>query len=172
MPKYLVPETQEDADQPHWWAPLVAVAKAVEGKEEYRFFDVADFMMMAVVVRGKKTPSVYLYKHIYTRRYLNLDEGGHAYRYIAPPDDAPLSNHGRYKRHEDPERALVHLRLWELPWMKESLDHFRYGRPWNPEWENKWSDLPPIELQPRKDWTEQWEDLGSIDFWDDEPSDA
>jgi len=48
MPKYLCPNSQEEADEPWWWAPLVGVGKSIEGIDEYRFFDVDDFMLMCV----------------------------------------------------------------------------------------------------------------------------
>lgn len=46
-----------------------------------------DFMYMGVVDGGSGR-HVYLFKHGDTRRYLNLDTNGHAYRYVSPPTGA------------------------------------------------------------------------------------
>ena len=70
---------------PAWVEPLEAVARAVAGDPLYPFFDTDDFMIMARLLRRPR-PSIVLYKHYYTRRYLNLDDAGHAYRYIGPRD--------------------------------------------------------------------------------------
>lgn len=45
----------------------------------------AGFMWMGWAVRPDGPP-IARYKHGITRRYLNLDEDGTAYRYVAPPD--------------------------------------------------------------------------------------
>jgi len=47
------------------------------------------FMYMATVAGPDATP-VRLFKHNDTRRYLNLDEAGHAYRYRYCSDDYEL----------------------------------------------------------------------------------
>jgi hypothetical protein len=117
---------------PRWSAPLDAVARAIVLEPRYRFFDVADFMVMGLVVRRKPRPDIFLYKHGYTRRYLNLDEGGHAYRY-APPRDVQRGS-GRYMRHRSLRDAVDHLLLWDLPWMKPSLAGHRHGLVWEDRW--------------------------------------
>ena len=115
-----------------WWAPLEAVARVVAGEPHYRFFDLADFMLMGKLRRRKPRPDLLIYKHRFTRRYLHLDEAGHAYRYVAPRD---LSRaHGRHLRHRDLGAALDALRLWELPWMKRGFEHQRQGLTWNERW--------------------------------------
>jgi hypothetical protein len=126
----LVP-SPEDALDPAWWAPLERVARLVVGVPAYQFFDLDDFMLMVRLVRPPR-PAITLYKHRHTRRYLNLDDAGHAYRFI-PPRDEPKSN-GRYVAHGDLQEALDHLRLWELPWMKSSLAAYRFGRTWEERW--------------------------------------
>jgi hypothetical protein len=121
--KHVSPEHGVPVD-PLWWAPLEGVARAVRGRECYQFFDIGDFMLMGREIRSPR-PSVVLYKHYYTRRYLNLDDAGHAYRYAVPRSkpDGP----GRYLRHKGLSDALDHLDLWELPWMKRGLERFRFG---------------------------------------------
>ena len=116
---------------PSWWAPLEGVARLVVGEPAYQFFDLGDFMLMARLVRPPR-PAITLYKHYWTRRYLNLDDAGHAYRYIAPREYS--TSNGRYVAHRNLKDALDHLRLWELPWMKSSLDAYRFGRTWEERW--------------------------------------
>ena len=47
--------------------------------------------------------TVHSYKHIDTRRYLHLDESGHAYRY------RPCVEGGRYHPWPAPRDALAHV---------------------------------------------------------------
>jgi hypothetical protein len=122
-----------------WWAPLEAVARAIAHEHYYRFFDLSDFMLMAKVVRRNSRPDIFLYKHYYTRRYLNLDEAGHAYRYVPPRD--LFHGEGRYLKHRSLRAALDHLELWELPWMKPSLAGHRHGL----SWEDRWQLFPDLE---------------------------
>lgn len=60
------------------WAPLERTLPAAH---------CAAFMWMGWAVRPDGPP-IARYKHGVTRRYLNLDEGGVAYRYVAAPDPA------------------------------------------------------------------------------------
>jgi hypothetical protein len=126
----LIP-SPEDALDPAWWAPLERVARLVVGVPAYQFFDVDDFMLIVRLVRPPR-PAITLYKHRETRRYLNLDDAGHAYRYVPPRDDS--KSNGRYVAHRDLREALDHLRLWELPWMKPTLEAYRFGRTWEERW--------------------------------------
>jgi hypothetical protein len=114
-----------------WREPLSAVARAIVGQHRYRFFDLSDFMIMAKVVRRPR-PTLVLYKHYYTRRYINLDAGAHAYRYSAPRD---LSRPGRYLPYRTLTAALDALVLWELPWMKPGLEEHRFERTWDERWD-------------------------------------
>ena len=115
-----------------WTRPLEAVARTIADVRRYRFFDLGDFMIMAQV-RRRDRPDLYLYKHVYTRRYLTLDAGGHAYRYVSPRTfDSKFK--GRYVAHKDPRRALDHLELWLLPWMKPGLEEYRFGVPFEHRW--------------------------------------
>jgi hypothetical protein len=108
-----------DGPLDEWFAPLEAVARLIEGNPRFPFFDLGDFMVMERLVRPPR-PTIVLYKHYFTRRYLNLDEWGTAYRYIAPPVDSDRS--GRYVRHRDLASAIHQLQLLELPWMKPGLE--------------------------------------------------
>ena len=64
--------------------------------------DCADFMWMGVVQRG--TVTLQLYKHIDTRRYLNLDHAGHAWQYHAPTST--------YGAHGSAMEAAEHVLDW------------------------------------------------------------
>ena len=68
-----------------------------------------------------------MFKHVDTRRYLNLDVDGAAYRY----DDGD----GTYVRHETLRDAVDALGLWELPWLRPELAAHRRGRTWDQRWE-------------------------------------
>ena len=61
-----------------------------------------DFMWMgAADCHDGRT--IHSYKHIDTRQYLHLDEGGHAYRFLSRADG------GRYVPCESPQIALLHV---------------------------------------------------------------
>lgn len=133
MSRLEFPPADDGPLDPGWWAPLDALGRVIAGEPRYRFFELADFMVMARVVRRPRRPDLLLYKHGYTRRYLNLDDAGHAYRYVAPREIGRGS--GRYVRHRDLRTALDHLDLWELPWMKPSLAEHRHGVSWHDRWQ-------------------------------------
>ena len=126
--KYAFPTESEPLEP--WFEPLHLVAAAIAGNRLYRFFDCDDFMIMGRVVRTKR-PDITLFKHRYTRRYLNLDATGRPYRYIPPRADADGS--GRYVVHRDLRIALFQLALWDLPWMKPGLEAERCDLSWE-EW--------------------------------------
>lgn len=126
---------------PAWFAPLELVARAIAGDDRSRLFDLDDvdldeldlhdFMVM-YRIRRRGLPELTAYKHIYTRRYLHLDDAGVAYRYISTPGSSTsLGRHVRYRSLRD---ALIQLRLWELPQLKYGLRATRYGcspdEPW------------------------------------------
>jgi hypothetical protein len=117
-----------------WLAPLDAVTRVVTGNPRFPFYDPADFMIMNQVLRRGR-PTLVLYKHYYTRRYLNLGEAGHAYRHIPPKDIYTSTHHGRYVPHRDLCTAMDHLQLWYLPWMKDGLEHDRRGLDFEEAWQ-------------------------------------
>ena len=111
-----------------WTDPLEAVARVLRrgnGVPSDQFFDCRDFMIMARL-RRPTLPNLVLYKHVYTRYYINLDAAGHAYRYD-PPRSPTSTAPGRYLRHRDLRSAVAALGLWELPWMKPELMHHQRG---------------------------------------------
>lgn len=128
--KYAFPDEDEPLD-PSWLEPLEIVAATIASNHRYRLFDLGDFMIMGRVVRSQR-PDITLYKHHYTRRYLNLDHTGRPYRYIPPRRDSRGS--GRYVVHRDLRHALDQLELWDLPWMKPGLEAKRFGLSWDERW--------------------------------------
>lgn len=113
------------------FAPLRIVARALRSSPvpADAFFDPEDFMLMDWC-RDGRPPTISLFKHVDTRRYLNLDVHGDPYRYVPP---APSDRHGdgSYVRHRSLRAALDDLRLWELPWMRPELAEHRGGVEWD-----------------------------------------
>jgi hypothetical protein len=105
--QHVFPSEGEPLDT--WFAPLHLVADAIAGQPRYRRFATDDFMVMSRVLRGPR-PSVLLYEHRITRRYLNLDDTGRPYRFVLTRSGA--ETHGRYQPHRDLRAALDHLALW------------------------------------------------------------
>jgi hypothetical protein len=119
-----------DGPLDEWFAPLEAVARLIEGNPRFRFFDLGDFMVMARLVQPPM-PTLLIYKHRITRRYLRLDESGRAYANIASPPDSHGSPDVRAR---DLARALDEIELWTLPWMKPDLEAHRQGLHWHDRW--------------------------------------
>jgi hypothetical protein len=95
-------------DEPDW-GPLVAVARLSRSSDVMPSLDECDFMYMGAVSSVHDALDIHLYKHRETRRYLNLDEAGHAYQYCGPlpGHEADLSG-GKYRLHRSLVAALVH----------------------------------------------------------------
>jgi hypothetical protein len=80
MPRY--PFFRYDVDAPPDWAPLERLAGLCRERSDLPAVDPDQFMYMGRAVRRGRPP-VMLYKHIWTRRYLNLDHLGHAFAVTA-----------------------------------------------------------------------------------------
>lgn len=78
------------------WAPLEG-ALPLEQR--------AEFMWMGWAIRPDGPP-IARYKHAVTRRYLNLDAEGAAYRYVAAPEPAWCGSYVRVALSRAIERAL------------------------------------------------------------------
>jgi hypothetical protein len=76
-----VPHCRIDSCSPPDWSPLERVAEVCRVGAGLPPLDPADFLYMACAVTAGGL-RVHLYKNRYSRRYLNLDEAGHAYRYV------------------------------------------------------------------------------------------
>jgi ABC-type uncharacterized transport system ATPase component len=116
-------QTTVDVDGEPVWAPLEAVARIARKSANLPSFHEGEFMYMAAVHNERKGLTIHLYKHIDTRRYLNLDDAGHAYAYRYRADDSlgGLSG-GRYQRYRNLIDALAGADLWLFD---EEPDFFR-----------------------------------------------
>ena len=86
-------------DREHDWAALERFADLATRSGLTVSAD--DFMWMgAAEFHDGRT--VHSYKHVATRRYLLLDESGHAYQYRSRADG------GHYAPHRDPREAINH----------------------------------------------------------------
>lgn len=99
---------------PQWLRPLYLVWPAIPALPPLERFDPDDFMVMGRVLRAPR-PDITLYKHRFTRRYLNVDAAGRTYRYAGPPSESFRS--GEYRR-QDLVASLRALGLGELPDLK------------------------------------------------------
>jgi hypothetical protein len=84
MPRYRL-----DLDAPPAWASLERLAELCSAHPALPPLTPDAFMYMGRLVAAGR-PAVYMYKHVDSRRYLNLDAGGHAFRTAAwdDPDGA------------------------------------------------------------------------------------
>ncbi len=98
-----------------WCAALHLVESKVVDLPDGKFFDVDDFMIMGGWHRRGK-PMIYLYKHGFTRRYINVDMDGIAWRYV-PPAQLDDDHLGHYRRLSGLNVAVARLELWEMPLM-------------------------------------------------------
>lgn len=76
---------------------------------------------MATVENRRKGVVLRLYKHYDTRRYINLDEAGHAYEFWYSSEAQWERDHevtprfsGRYRLHRSLEHAVARLGIWEM----------------------------------------------------------
>ena len=99
-------------DEPDW-APLEGVAQLARTSPDLPPFHEGEFMYMAAVTNTRKGLTIHLYKHTDTRRYLNLDDAGHAYRFCgSDPTSSDPASAGRYRRHTSIADAIEHVQLW------------------------------------------------------------
>jgi hypothetical protein len=133
--QFWYPEDDAPPD-PGWWAPLMLFGLAM-AREGLPALDPDEFMLMGRIVRSGR-PDLWLYKHIYSRRYANLDDRGTPYRYIPPKDVLRSKSDGRYVLHKDPRSAWWQLDLLDF---SPALRGDRSGAP---------CDEPPA------DWHDDW----------------
>lgn len=74
-----MPELRFDPTAPPTWGPLDRLANVWRHRGGRPPLDACDFMYMGRLW-SPDHPDVHAYKHVTTRRYLVLDEAGHAYR--------------------------------------------------------------------------------------------
>lgn len=116
IPNFSFPDRDELRACGPWCAPLHMVERVVAALPDGRYFDVDHFMIMGKVLRRDR-PHIILYKHVFTRHYLNLDEAGHSYRYHAPRSD---SGNGQYRRDRDLAAAIRRVGLHDVPYLSGS----------------------------------------------------
>ncbi|MEX1009523.1 MAG: hypothetical protein WD271_17030 [Acidimicrobiia bacterium] len=98
------PESDAEPD-PAWWRPLELVAFRVAADRSLPALDIDAFMFMGRLDRGRRS-SIWFYKHVMTRCYLNIDAEATLYRFRPPRDlDNPRSN-GSYVAQPSLKRAL------------------------------------------------------------------
>lgn len=74
-----------------------------------------------------------LYKHRWTRRYLNLDGAGHAYKYRARRLPDGRQSYGWYVPHPALQPALEHLDIYNEIWRPNiERNHPAYTAPGSP----------------------------------------
>ena len=106
------------------WGPLERVAELTLVSPELPVIDPGHFMYMARL-ESPGQPDLNLYKHYYTRFYLNLDDAGHAYAFVGPgrrrKGAPPFSDAGMYDALPDLLTALERLDLGFLDeaWMTD-----------------------------------------------------
>ena len=122
-----------------WWAPLMRFGLAM-ARADLPAIDPDDFMLMGRIER-KDRPRLWLYKHIHTRRYVNLADDGTPYRYI-PPKNWSSRSPGRYVLHRHPRAAW-----WQLDLLSLRDDNDDFAEPPGLEeiddYELEELDLPP-----------------------------
>jgi hypothetical protein len=99
------------------WEPLERLARLVWEMPEVPQFHPGEFRYMVAVRNKRLRIRIHLYRHIDTRRHLNLDDAGHAYAYWPSDADEDLDRPefgGRYRRYGAPLDAIGGLRLWEF----------------------------------------------------------
>jgi len=138
------------ANDPAWAEPVFSVQRALEHSTFLadRFFEPRDFLHRGKVLRSGR-PDIFLFQHFYTRRYINLDASGHAYRYLPPKRDARPEYLGQYRPHSDLRHAVDNLGLWEMPWMKPGLEEYRQGLPWSERYQLQNLDTGDLCLVPQ-----------------------
>ncbi len=93
------------------FAPLRLVARRLKSSAvpAAACFDPDDFMLMSWC-HPDRPATISLFKHVGTRRYLNLDADGNAYRYVTPAAGNP-NRAGTYVPHKSWRETLDDLGL-------------------------------------------------------------
>jgi hypothetical protein len=104
-------------DRPDW-IPLERFAEVTARLHDGRL-QPGDFMYMGRV-RARGLADIHLYKHIGTRRYINLDDASHAHRFLGVVGDSLLpSARSHYERWREARSAIEHVRpdlLDDMEW--------------------------------------------------------
>lgn len=111
MPVFVMADDVEEPD----WEPLQRVA-AVWNRHGHRPPLVAEDFMYMWRFESPRRPAIHLYKHHWSRGYLNLDDLGHAYEFMGVSKSRRLEGRGGsiYRLHRDLSTAVRRLRLEEV----------------------------------------------------------
>lgn len=101
-----------------WCAGMHLIERECTDHPDFDYYDVGD-LMVAGAVRRAGHPLLYLYKHCWTRRYLNVDTDGVAWRFV-PPQTDHADDRGSYERLDSPHEALDILDLRML-WKNDQI---------------------------------------------------
>jgi hypothetical protein len=92
------------------WQPLEAVARVARSSAHLPSFHEGEFMFMGSVSNARRRLDIHLYKHVDTRRYLNLDATGNAYAYLGPVSpEIDTTTGGRYRLYRSLRDAMHHV---------------------------------------------------------------
>ncbi len=83
---------EDEAPLLEWWTPLLLAASAARRERVPWPIHLDDFMLMGRIDRASR-PAVWIYKHRGSRRELNLDATGQAYKFTRTPN---ASSYGRF----------------------------------------------------------------------------
>jgi hypothetical protein len=90
------------------WRPLIGVARLSRASDALPSLDEHKFMYMAAASSRHDALRNHLYKHRESRRYLNLDDGGHAYQYCGLlAGEEAAGRGGTYRLHRSLAAALL-----------------------------------------------------------------
>jgi hypothetical protein len=108
------------------FAPLRLVAEKLKTSAvpADAFFDPDDFLFLSWALEDCPE-RVKVFKHVDTRKHLNLDRDGVPYR---------AGRDGTFVRHATLRDAIDALGLWELPWLRPELAPHRQGLAWEDRW--------------------------------------
>lgn len=134
MTRMSFPSQADLASCGDWCRPIHMVEAAIAGQDFAKYFKVDDFMCMGKLHRSGRLDLI-MYKHWHTRRYLNLDAAGHAFRYLPPPPGS--RQNGQYRIYADLVVAIDALHLFEMPWLAQSgCELARQGLSWEERWQH------------------------------------
>ena len=92
------------------WAPLERIVSVASDMRRVPRLRAVDFLYLTRL-QAPGRPTLHVYKHRWTRRSLNVDNAGHAYRFggAARGDCGEVG--GWYEQHRDLLAAIAHLGL-------------------------------------------------------------
>jgi len=111
MKLYSYREVNDDVPD---WGPLQAIAQRTAQRADLPTIEVGDFMWMCEMASADDGAPLHLYKHIESRRYLNIDTDLRMYAYVDTLDDDDFD--------VPADQLVVHYRrLGGLAWAIERL---------------------------------------------------